>query len=93
MTGRSPDDCLIFDANTWIFLFTGANRRAAQFLESATRGGPRTVVDRYVLSEVFNGFDGSGTLGGSETDEAKNTLFALRGDEPTIEIDGLDPKG
>lgn len=66
--------CLIFDANAWIFLFTGANRRASSLVESALLGDYQIVVDQYLLSEVLTGFDNSGLLDGSETDAAKNRV-------------------
>jgi hypothetical protein len=77
--------CLIFDANAWIFLFTGANRRAGSLVEAAIVNDCQIIVNQYLLSEVFLGLDNSGLLDGSATETAKDELLGLWREEPGIE--------
>lgn len=86
MSGESQvSSCLIFDANAWIFLFTGANRRAGRLVETAITGNHQIIVNQYLLSEVFAGLDRSALLDGSETDAAKDDLLDLWRQAPGIE--------
>lgn len=76
MSGESPvSSCVIFDANAWIFLFTGANQRASNLVETAIMDNHQIVVNQYLLSEVFAGLDRSGLLSGPKRTPRKMTFL------------------